>query len=318
MLKLEPQNQIQITENNISEILKTYEIFKFTFVLINKGIENTSVLITAGEVKYVLRIYKQSKKKEDDVLFEINFQDYLRDHGVPIPIIFKNIEKKEVSVVAVGGKTWNCIMMAFVEGQSSAVIATDELIRSLAKLQAKMHLLGVGYADFLKRPRKLWKDLHDSLAENIKDIPGNEKTVYEFLERAKSFRYNLNPNLPYGYNHMDIDLDGNLIVNNNKIMAIIDFDDLRYSPIIACLGFTLWNVLDDQGMDAMYAYLKEYEKIRLISPLEYEALPSVLLFRNYIIGIIRIATRDSSTSMPNLENIFKLEQEIPNLFAKNY
>ncbi|MDQ3076049.1 MAG: phosphotransferase [bacterium] len=313
MQKLYPDNQIQITEESITKILSEYEIFDFTHQPIHEGIANTSFVIHA-EKKCVLRIYSQDRKSDEDVLFEIEFQDYLREQGIPIPIIYKNNEAEELSVIEIDGKQWQCILMEYVEGQSVTMYPSSELIMELAQIQAKIHLLGMAFAETSQKPKDQWKDLHDTMATKLGTIPVQTDDVLEFIERVKKYKYTLSEDLPYGYHHLDLDFDGNVITKDGSIAGIVDFDDLSYSPVVVCLGFTLWDILDNAGSRAMRLYLSTYEKIRPLTTLEMEALPHVILFRNYVMGVVRLMLWEERTPIEDIQNIFKLEQEIPSLF----
>ena len=313
MQKLEPHNQINSAHDSIARILNEYAISDFTFKPINEGISNTSFVVEDQKNKYVLRVYAQDSKTSDEIIFEIDFQDYLREHGIPIPLIYKNTLGEELSIVEIDGKQWQCILMQFVEGKSVTVHPSSELISELAQLQAKIHILGVEFAKTKDKTTKVLSDLQDSIAEKLTDIPVKTKEVLDFIERAKKYRYHLDENLPYGYNHLDIDFDGNVLVKDHKVSAIVDFDDLKYSPAVVCLGYSLWNILDDEGVNSMKYYLSEYRKIRPLNSLEMEALPHVIFFRNYVIGLIRLMLWEEDTPIEDIESLIKLEKEIPSL-----
>jgi Ser/Thr protein kinase RdoA (MazF antagonist) len=313
-MKLEPDNQIHLSQEVLGIILDAYGIADFTFEPINEGIANSSARIESDGMRYVARIYAQGKK-DDDILFEISFQDYLREHGIPVPVIHPNKEGNELTTTEVGGKHWQVILMDFVEGQSVTVKPSYELISELATLQAKMHLLGIEFEKTTDRPKKLWADLHDDLASKVENTTVGGQEVQELIERIKAYKYPLSPALPYGYNHLDIDFDGNVLTKGNHVSGIVDFDDLQYSPLIVCLGYSLWNMLDDEGIEATKHYLKEYEKVRPLTPLEYEALPNVVFFRNYVMVIIRLLLWDEATPIEDVTNLLKLEKEIPTLLS---
>ncbi len=312
-MKLEPDKQIRLTEEAITTILSAYDIQSFTFTPINEGIANSSARIESGGKKYVARVYAQGKD-DDDILFEINFQDYLREHGIPIPIIYKNKDGNELTVVEMDDKRWQIILMDFVDGQSVTAKPSYELISELATFQARMHLLGIDFVSHTDKPKKLWVDLHDGLASKVENATIGGKEVQDLIQRIKDYSYPLNPDLPYGYNHLDISFNGNVLTKNNRVSGIVDFEDLQYSPIIVCLGYSLWNVLSDNGVDAMQYYLKEYERTRPLSPIEHEALRNVIFFRNYVMVIIRLLLRDKNTPIEDIKNLIQLEKDIPALF----
>lgn len=314
-MKLEPDNQISLTKEALTTLLNAYGISDFTFDPINEGIANSSARIESADKKYVLRVYAQGKN-DADILFEISFQDYLRAHDIPIPVIHPNKDGKGLTVVEISDRRWQAILMDFVEGQSVTVKPSYELIAELANLQAKIHLLGIEFEKGVDRPKKPWSDLHDGLVSKVENTSVGGQEVRDLLQRIKAFSYPLSPDLPYGYNHLDIDFDGNVLTKDNRVSGIVDFEDLQYSPVIVCLGYSLWNILDDEGIDAMKHYLKEYEKVRPLTSAEYEALPNVVFFRNYVMVVIRLLLWDESTPIKDITNLIRLEKDIPTISFK--
>lgn len=306
MFKLHPDKQISVTRETISLILRSYGIADFSYEVINRGIENTSVYIQAKGKKYVLRIYRQGKKDEH-ISFHLAFQNYLREHGIPIPRIYPNREGKELTIVEIDGLRWQVILMEYAEGENSTKHYSLALIHDLAPLQAKMHLLGIEYAKKLSGNEKVWTQLIDGLAERIHNTTGYAQDIVNFIERTRSFHYDLNPQLPHGWNHLDLDFEGNVLVKDNKVSAILDFDDLDYSPLVVCLGYSLWAVLFTDGEKVMRQYLAEYEKVRPLAKEEYKALLHIILFRNYAIGIIKLL---SSPKFEDMGKILQVEKEI--------
>lgn len=299
--------KLQPTRETISCALKHYGVVDFTFEIITRGISNTTVKIQSGRDIFIMRAYSRKRKTDLQIFFELNFQDYLRKHGIPIPRAYRNINDKELTVCSINGKSWQVILIEFVGGSSKTIRHTPELIRSLASIQARMHLLGAQFPRRAPGKNKSWKTLRDYYAVCIDDISEYQKNVQDFIIRAKNFTYELDLSLPYSYNHLDLDLDGNVIVKNDCINGIIDFDDLSFSPSIVCLGYSLWNVLHDENIEKMKEYLACYEKTRQLNNSERVALSNVILFRNYEIGALRLLkTGDISC----LTRPFRIEKEM--------
>ena len=126
-MKLEPDRQINLTREALTTLLNEYGIADFIFEPISEGIANSSVRVQSGGKEYVLRVYAQGKSDED-IAFEIIFQNYLRTHGIPTPAIHPNKHGKELTVAEVDGKRWQVILMDFVEGQSTTTKPSYELI----------------------------------------------------------------------------------------------------------------------------------------------------------------------------------------------
>lgn len=318
MKKLDQENQIVVTTDVLGLIVNNYtQIGEFNFSLIEEGISNTSLIIQSLDKKYILRIYAQNRSNDEDIMLEVQFQDFLRSHGIPIPVIYSNKHDNKLTISEVDGKRWQCLLFEFLDGESVTIHPSQELITDLATIQAKMHQLGLSFSQEVAPRNKKLIELHDSLVHQIKVPPLQGKEILDFVERVKTFKFILNQELPYGYSHLDIDFDGNVLTKNSKVTGIIDFDDLHYSPAVVCLGYSLWNILDDEGQESMWLYLKEYEKIRPLTEIERETLPHIVFFRNYMIGVIRLFLWDETTDIKDIQDILKLEKEIYPLFSKS-
>lgn len=314
MRKLEPHRQIQVTTESLVPILQKYEIDDFTFMPINGGIENTSVRIETTDRTYVLRIYSRQRKSDEDIALEIEFQDFLRNRGIPIPEIVHTADGMAFTVVQEDRSRWQAVLMELVDGQSVTTRASGNLLSDLAALQARMHLFGVEFAAGSSRPKRAWTDLRDSLADRIDTSTIVDQPTLDLLDRIKKYTFPLPPDLPYGYNHLDIDLDGNVITRGDKVAAIVDFDDVQYSPVVVCLGYTLWCLLDDEGEAAMWSYLQAYENIRPLTDREREVLPHVVIFRNYVLAAMRLLLKRDTM---DIQKSLRLERDIPSIFLRH-
>ncbi len=306
--KIDPANQLQITNEVIDKLLKQYSIIDYTYEIITEGIENTSLIVSTGKQKYVLRIYRQLKKTTDDILLEIQFQKLLKNKGLPIPEIRMNNDGDDVSIVKINNKYWQVILMEYL-GKTDFASYTPELLREMAITQAKMHQLGIAFAKDKVHTKRI-SELNETISQRHPTRLKNKKHQ-NFLQRATAFHLTFENELPYGYNHLDYDTYGNILIKNNKIMAILDFDDLAYSPCIVCLGYTLWSILfSTNQQELLYQYIRYYETVRPLTKNEREILPQIMLFRNYAIGAIEMTVRKRYIYM---QQIMDMEKDINNL-----
>jgi Ser/Thr protein kinase RdoA (MazF antagonist) len=148
------------------------------------------------------------------------------------------------------------------------------------------------------------------LAGRFGAAPAFDEPIREFLARAIDFRFELRRGLPHGYNHLDLDIWGNVLVRDGKVSAIIDFDDLAFSPCVVCLGYTLLGVFAADGEKAVLEYIGEYTKIRALIDEERDALLPVMLFRNYAIGAYELLRYGR---IEDFEGVLRLERDIPGL-----
>lgn len=309
MTKLNPDTQFPISDAAVASILTLYNIFDFTYSKITQGIANTTLLITAPSTRYVLRLYAQGRKTDEEIYFELSFQEYLRDNGIPIPLVLSNMREDQLSHVILENTTWQAILMEHVPGSSKTTEHTETLLRELATYQATMHLLGSSFSN-PNTQGKPWDSLVDFYASSITDRTRYSDETTGFIERAQAYVCQLSSELPRGYNHLDLDLDGNVIVDQGHVRAIIDFDDVEYSPIVVCIGFSLWNILCDENFEKVKDYLNFYEKVRPLQNLEREALRNILMYRNYKIGLVRLLKSNSDEVQ---SRILEMEKEIPSL-----
>ena len=307
MQKLYPDKQYPVSKESLTPILSQYSITDFTFEALHGGIANTTVRIEHEGKRFVLRVYRQERKSDEVIALEIEFQDFLRPRGIPIPLIFKNRDGSELTIHAWGGRRWQCILIDFVSGTVRTPY-TPELIAELSHIQATIHRLGAEFAK-MNGTGPPWADFHLGHAPEPADFPDSETQA--FISRMRAYRYLLGPTLPYGYNHLDLDLYGNIAVKDNRIAGIFDFDDLEFSPIVACLGNTLWDILFDSSENDMWNYLESYEKARPLTTNERDALPQAVLFRNYAVAADVLLT---GRHLDELPRFIEHERRIPVMF----
>jgi Ser/Thr protein kinase RdoA (MazF antagonist) len=118
----------------------------------------------------------------------------------------------------------------------------------------------------------------------------------QFIDRAEAFYVELDDYLPAGLCHLDFD-NGNVLTDNDRITAVLDFDDLKMAPYVMCLAYTLWDVSFDAGLRGVMAYLQSYTAIRELSELEIKFIPKLILFRHYVIGCKDIADDQMNDEM---------------------
>ena|SRR3989338_1345656 len=111
MSKLHPDKQFPVSKEMLAPVLSKYGISDFTFESLHQGIANTSVRIESAGKRYVLRLYRQDRKTDVEIEFELSFQDYLRANGIPIPTVYKNQDGRELSTVEAGGNRFQAILM---------------------------------------------------------------------------------------------------------------------------------------------------------------------------------------------------------------
>ncbi|MEI7522669.1 MAG: phosphotransferase [Candidatus Saccharibacteria bacterium] len=268
----------------IALFLKQYSITNFTYSKAKKGIENTTLIINTNTKKYVLRIYRYAHKNDDEILLELGFMHELKLRSLPVPTIYSNIAGKLLTHESINGLDWQAILMEFCEGYHADTY-TNGLIVDFATRQANMHIAGIDFASNNTTQQKITELVETEFIHLIPQKSLNEKGTKALIERAESFKVSMSLDLPYGYSHFDFDIENVLVDNSDHIKAILDFDDIRYGPLVMCLAYTLWQVLFSTDSPKMVQdYLKSYEKIRPLDANELMAIAPIMLFRHYVLA----------------------------------
>lgn len=279
------------SKEELSKIFDLYKLNVLDVQCFKDGIINTSYCLKIGDgSKLVLRVYQNDGKGNDAIEKELDFMDEMRNSGVPIPLIIANIFDKKLTIFKdFVGREWRAIVMAFAQGRH--LEPTDfEIIPEFAAYQAKMHLASSGLNKNSANPN--FKDMIDWLDKEFnetklkgltEEIFGEIEAIYNKLKQDIELNLDDILALPCGYVHLDYDSD-NVIVDNGKIKAILDFDDISKQPFILDTANSIWwwlfkNKKEDYEK-ILNSYFESYRKIRNITEKEYKFLSLFLRMRN--------------------------------------
>ncbi len=294
-MKINPESQFSPTVKNVSEILAHYSLALVRFKPANSGIENCTLFVETSSGDYVLRIYRQAKKSKSEVLLEINFVTYLHEHGLPVAKPLPNTTGSTATQFRINTASWFAILMPRMNGAHAASYS-DELIASLAELQAKMHLLAPSFKENVTTMNPTLREGY--FIQLIPERQTLDARTAGFVERAEAYVVHLSEELPAGFCHLDYD-NGNVLTDSDRVTAILDFDDLAFAPLVQCLAYSVWDVLFERGMSALRSYVTAYEKKRTLQSIERDILIPIVLFRHYVIGCKDIADNQMSASLLN-------------------
>jgi Ser/Thr protein kinase RdoA (MazF antagonist) len=287
-MKLNPNDQFKVTEKSVQAVLTSYSLRLVSFEAAKTGIENTTVIVNTDSGKFVLRIYRQNKKIDAEIKEEIGFTNFLTQNKLPVPKVVLNSQQEQLTATTVDGLRWQVILMEYMPG-THAERYTSPLVKSMAQVQAEMHLLSERY-DYNKDVFPMLVELRETVI--IKQIVKEDiadSRLLGFVERAEKYVLPLPGILPAGICHLDYSKGNILTDGNDEVAAILDFDDMEAAPYAVCLGFALYHLLlGNAGKAEQAEYLAQYEAVRRLSALERNILPSIALFRHYFIGSVQI------------------------------
>lgn len=313
-------------DETLKIILSEYNINNFTHKQSSEGNENTTVFVFANNINYVLRVYRLDSKTDTEIKTEIEFIDFLSENVFPVPEIYPNIQGELVTKVLLDDQSWQIILMEKIHGveiPENEWIKNSELIENMAHTQATLHLLGAEFAQInLKNDYELnvsdsgvGKTLIQRL-DHINKLDDLDQSLCDIISNIKSTEYQFDPFLPLGFIHDDIDWN-NLILDDQNVINVIDFGDLRVGPIVSCLASALFSVilsafeLGENSEIFAQKYINHYREIRDLTEIELiEVLkPIELTLDLYLVSEIL-----SSKKINNkIENYLKLKDLVRNL-----
>ncbi len=304
-MKLSPKDQFTPDKQSVAYILQQYGLELVAFHEASSGIENRTLIVDTNGGKYVLRIYRQGRKANAAIELELHFAQYLHEGGIRTPTVITNQAGEQITIQQVDGKTWQSIVMEFAQGEH-ATVYTEHLLQDLATIQATMHTLSSQYSEPTLAASSVTVLRGGNLSPTI-PFEVQDEQVYTFLRRAQDYAVALPPTLARGLCHLDFDKD-NTLVKDGDVSAILDFDDLAVAPFVVCLAYTLWNVYVEADQDAVQKYLTHYEKVRELSDVERRYIPLAMLYRHYLISMIKI--QNGHTSPAEISRFIKIERNL--------
>ncbi len=311
-MKLNPQDQFTPSQSNVKAVLDCYGLELKSFEAAKSGIENTTLLVSTDGGEFVLRIYRQNKKTDTLIEEEIKFTKFLGHNKLPVPVIIPNLKKEYLTQIKLDALQWQVILMEKMWGDHAKHYSM-QLVKSMALVQAKMHLMSEGFI-YDKRALPALKELRETVIIKQIEKDGLDERLVAFLDRAQKYTVLLPSTLPSGICHMDYSKGNVLVENGGDVSAVLDFDDMEAAPYAVCLGFALYHlILGEAGSDEWQKYLQQYQTTRKLNQEEINILPAVALFRHYFIGSLQIF--NSHRGEEDITKYIAVENDLLNCLA---
>lgn len=311
----------QIKKETLNQILALYKISDFEYQEAKGGVENTTVFITTDKQELVLRVYRLNTQSDDKILEEIEFSNFLKSKNILVPVFLPNIDGNYLSKIVLDDYEWQVILMFRINGQGISDSKWLELdfIKKIAKTQAKLHLAGIEFG-VINNKKEYDENVTGSgvgimLKERLREVINldlQDKKLLEVIQNIQSPKQKYQSKLPMGYIHDDI-YGRNLILQDQKIY-IIDFGDLRFGPLISCLGSALFETLrlgylDGKNIQKLFdEYLLSYESIRKVKNQELDEIKKAVIVGLELYIVSEILERKVVTN--NLQNLLALKADI--------
>jgi homoserine kinase type II len=234
---------------------------------ITQGTIQTNYFVQTTRGKYVFRFYENRSK--ESVLFEANLLAYLKKHAYPCPTPFKNIHGKWVGLYQ--NKPY--VFFEFINGRHIAH-PDDNQKQQLIQKAAELQNLTRNYHPRYKKYR--WNydiELCRTLAQ-IEAAKTNTKNGYDKLAWLESqlAAIQLPRSLPKGICHCDFHFS-NVLFQENKFAALIDFDDANYTfllfDLVGLIESWAWpHPSDTLDLTQARLVVREYNKHRPLATIE--------------------------------------------------
>lgn len=243
----------------------------------DSGVLNDNYLIKTDKGNYIFRVY--NFKNKEQVKFETEILEFLKQKDFPSPELL--VDKNKELISDFNGKP--CLFYKFIEGEQLKNI-TPEMMGEIGESMGRLHNLSKDFQPSMKKPTWDPEELEKIAAEN-KDKMLNSgfpraKELMDFTE-IELAKYNFPGDLPKGITHQDIKPE-NIIVENDKIAGIVDFDNSYIGAFLHDITTTIiWICFKDNKLDEnlMKELLSGYEKERQLTEAEKKYLRPGIKFR---------------------------------------
>ncbi|MCW8965112.1 MAG: phosphotransferase [Candidatus Pacearchaeota archaeon] len=275
-------NRMELTDNELYEILNNYLLGELEdFSRINSGIVNDNWLIKTKDKKYILRC---ANKDKDSLGVELSFTKIIFENGfnyrVPLPIISN---QKKPFVIYKEKLFW---LYEFIDGEIKSEL-TSELVEEVAIMMANLHnIIEKSNLDLNNSDYNLEKNLEELIRyKNISAEKNDKFSIYFYknvnkmidvcsvLEISDIRRFPI---------HRDINL-GNLIFKDNRIVGIIDFDQISGGKdyLVRDISNFFLYCLEKESMELnlnlVKVFLDKYKELREITQKEMELIIKLMV-----------------------------------------
>ncbi|WP_374724004.1 phosphotransferase enzyme family protein [Calidifontibacillus erzurumensis] len=280
-----------------------------TIQLLNYS-ENATFLVknTITGEKYILRVGRPGYHTKEEIEGEIAWIksiDELSTITVSLPIKAEN--GQYIQEITDENNTYYCTLFTFLEGKApdendeSALIDQFEI---LGEITAKLHEHSIKFRDRLRNIKRLtwnydtilgsnpkWGKWQNGLGMTQDRLALFEKVSEKIFTRLKNFG---NGPDRFGLIHSDLRL-ANLLIDGDNI-KVIDFDDCGFGYYLYDLATSLSFIEHKPYVPALIdAWIKGYQKIRPLSNVEKEEIPTFIMMRRLQL-IAWIGSRDNETT----------------------
>ena len=256
----------KLTKRDISDIIKNYDVGKLISYKRIFTAANLIYKINTTKGKFVLKLYLSSSEKS--IINQIDLMSFLNNNGVVVP---KNLHtlKREPLLLWKGNKI---TIQEFIVGKKRQYVN-----KTLAKDMGKKYgLLNIVLNKYKTKSKNIEnKNIEQFNLLNWKtkglsdiDIKKESKKIVKEIKKLKKGK------LTRALIHGDLG-EGNFLVVDNKITAILDFDNINKNYLVCELAVPIsqnFITLTKVKKDLIKIFLREYQRYIKLNNEEKKAL----------------------------------------------
>lgn len=276
---------MRIIKKEVIKIAREFNLGKVkNFELIKGGLVNYNYILKTDKGKYIIRIIgDKSINKMKHLKLQFHVVHFLKENNFPylLPYPIKTNDSKEIINIR-GKKIWIYEMIKGSNYDRPNISQMKQMAKVLATYHKYMKKFkGKGKRDnakkrilegFKKMENIKIKDEADMLALKYRDY------FKEIFNKVKNIDFSINQLFIHG------DFDStNVLFSKGKLSAVIDFDELSYSPRIFDVAVSLRDSCYARGkldMKKIKIFLDEYAKVIKLTKKEKSMIIPIILYAN--------------------------------------
>jgi len=307
-------------KNLIDSVLLNYDLGTcISFYSLSQGFANENYKITTNKGHFLFRICKEQTLEM--IHYEMRLMEALKTIDFPTAFPIKRTDNKYITKSSVG----NIVLYEFKPGNEPEL--EPNVVCEIASALAKLSLL--------PSPEKFLKqnvvNLPDCLKmiENFPNVKYQYPQIFHDFENIIKFLHDpLSIDLPKGVIHADIFPD-NTLFQNEKLIAIIDFEEANYDNLLFDVGMTINgfcfrnNLLDE---DLFKNFISTYNKIRPLTQQEKDLVYYYILWGavgmaywhlRHLVNRPYITQKNRVEELINRVKIIQNSKKTQNIFISN-
>ena len=268
------------------------------------GIANLNYLLqNSKNEKIVARILKE--QKPENIAFEALVQSKLNKARIGSPLLLKDDNKPILLKVDTNKITFS----NYIEADPNPKTFPNSLLEDLGELIARFQLanstiptkevpenyLSAGYQDNLK--------FRDKDKKTAKEIRVHIDKLYTEISKL---------NLPQSIIHGDLN-EGNILIKDKKIIAILDLETVEYKQRILDLGIVIYYRQPESGLtypEVSRLIISGFEKREKLTREEKSSIPLAVRYTAACFSLWSLANEETNDKYDFLESFQELQKRI--------